>query len=91
MSIRNSYEAKAAAEFAEIQSHLAALGVRAKEAVATGRAEAERLLVAAQSKHDEALHHFELLKLAGEDKWHSVKSSFETSWAELRHSLGRKG
>jgi tRNA(Leu) C34 or U34 (ribose-2'-O)-methylase TrmL len=51
------------------------------------RADGERLLLAAQSKHDEALHHLELLKRAGEDSWDEVKTTFETSWSELHHAL----
>ncbi len=91
MSPRDSYEAKAQSEFAEVQSQLSALAARAQEAVAAGRAEGERLLRAAQSKHDEALHRFELLKRAGEDSWDSVKTTFETAWTELRHALGPQG
>ncbi len=91
MSPRDSYEAKAQSEFAEVQSQLSALAARAQEAVAAGRAERERLLRAAQSKHDEALHRFELLKRAGEDSWDSVKTTFETAWTELRHALGPQG
>jgi len=91
MSPRDSYEAKAQSEFAEVQSQLSALAARAQEAVAAGRAERERLLRAAQSKHDEALHRFELLKRAGEDSWDSVKTTFETAWTELRHALRPQG
>jgi len=91
MSARQSYEAKAASEFAEIQTQLSALAARAQEAVVTGRAKGERLLRAAQSKHDEALHRFELLKRAGEDRWDAVKTAFETAWTELRHALGPQG
>jgi hypothetical protein len=78
-------------EFAQVQSQLSALAARAREAVAAGRAEGERLLLAAQSKHDEALHRFELLKRAGEDNWVTVKTTFETAWTELRHALGPQG
>jgi len=91
MSPRDSYEAKAESEFAEVQSQLSALAARAGKAVAAGRAEGERLLVAAQSKHDEALHRFQLLKLAGADGWDAVKTTFETAWTELRHALGPRG
>jgi hypothetical protein len=91
MSARQSYEAKAVAEFAEAQSQLSALAARAQKAVAEGHAEGERLLRAAQSKHDEALHRLELLKRAGEDSWDSVKTTFETAWTELRHALGPQG
>ena len=91
MSARKSYESKAESEFAEVQSRLSALAARAQEAVATGRAEGERLLRAAQSKHDQALHRFELLKRAGEDRWDAVKTAFETAWTELRHALGPQG
>ena len=91
MSTRKSYEAKADAEFKEVQSELSALAARAHKAVAEGRKESERILQAAQSKHDEALHRFELLKRAGEDGWESVKTTFETAWAELRQALGTQG
>jgi hypothetical protein len=91
MSARDSYVAKAEAEFAEIQSQLSALAARAQKAVEGGRAEGERLLLAAQSKHDEALHRFELLKRTGEDSWDAVKTTFETAWTELRHALGPQG
>jgi hypothetical protein len=87
---RKSYESKAQSEFTEVQSQLSALAARAQQAVETGRAEGERLLRAAQSKHDEALHRFELLKRAGEDSWGAVKTTFETAWTELRHALGPK-
>ena len=91
MSSRDSYEARVQSEFAQVQSQLSALAVRAQKAVAAGRAEGERLLLAAQSKHDEALHRFELLKRAGEDNWVTVKTTFETAWTELRHALGPQG
>jgi len=91
MTPRDSYESKAESEFAEVQSQLSALAARAQQAVAAGRAEGERLLLTAQSKHDEALHRFELLKRAGEDRWDAVKTTFETAWAELRHALGPRG
>jgi hypothetical protein len=84
---RGSYEAKAESNFIAIQSELLALAARAKESVEEARANAERLLLAAQSKHDEALHHLELLKRAGEDRWDEVKATFETSWTELHHAL----
>jgi len=84
---RGSYEAKAESNFIAIQSELAALAARAKESVEVARADGERLLLAAQSKHDEALHHLELLKRAGEDRWDEVKATFETSWTELHHEL----
>jgi hypothetical protein len=90
MSARKSYESKAASEFTQVQSQLSALAARAHGAVATGRVEGERLLRAAQSKHDEALHRFELLKRAGEDSWGAVKTTFEAAWTELRHALGPK-
>jgi hypothetical protein len=91
MSSRDSYEARVQSEFAQVQSQLSALAARAQKAVAAGRAEGERLLLAAQSKHDEALHRFELLKRAGEDNWVTVKTTFETAWTELRHALGPQG
>jgi hypothetical protein len=91
MSTRDSYVSKAEADFAEVQSQLSALAARAQKAVAEGHAEGERLLLAAQSKHDEALHRFELLKRAGEDSWGAVKTTFETAWNELRHALGPQG
>src|SRR5438270_11896188 len=91
MSTRQSYEAKVEAEFAQIQSQLSALSASAQKAIKGGRKEGEKLLQAAQSRHDEALHRFELLKRAGEDGWDSVKSSFETAWTELRTALGSKG
>jgi hypothetical protein len=85
---RGSYEAKAQSQFIALQSQLSALATRAQEAVATARAEGERVLLAAQSKHDEALHRLELLKLAGDESWDAVKVTFETAWSELRHALG---
>ena len=90
MSIRNSYVATAEKHFAEAQSQLAALAKSAKSAVAAGQAEGDRLLREAQSKHDEALHRFELLKRTGEESWESVKTTFETAWADLGHALGPK-
>ena len=84
---RGSYEAKAEANFIAVQSQLSALAARAKQSVELARANGERLVLAAQSKHDEALHRFELLKLAGDDTWDAVKTSFETAWTELRHAL----
>jgi len=91
MSSRDSYEAKVQSEFAEVQSQLSALAARAHQAVAAGRARGEQLLQAAQSKHDEALHRFELLKRAGEGNWVAVKTTFETAWTELRDALGSQG
>jgi hypothetical protein len=91
MSPRDAYVAKAQSQFAEVQSQLSALAARGQHAAAAGRAEIERLLLAAQSKHDEALHRLELLKRAGEDSWDSIKTTFETSWAELRHALAPRG
>jgi hypothetical protein len=91
MSRRKSYEAKAESQFAEVQSQLSALAARAQKTVAEGHAEGERLLQAAQAKHDEALHRLELLKRAGEDGWDGVKTTFETAWTELRHALGPQG
>jgi hypothetical protein len=85
---RGSYEAKAQSEFIALQAQLSALATRAQETVATARADGERVLLAAQSKHDEALHRLELLKLAGEDGWDAAKVTFETAWIELRHALG---
>jgi hypothetical protein len=90
MSRRKSYEAKAESDFAEVQKQLTALAARAQKAVVDGRKEAERILQAAQSKHDEALHRLELLKRAGEDSWDAVKTTFETAWTELRHALGAR-
>ena len=91
MSSRDSYEAKVQSEFAEVQSQLSALAARAHSAVSAARTESERLLQAAQSKHDEALHRFEVLKRAGEDNWVAVKTTFETAWTELRDALGSQG
>ncbi|MFL5430344.1 MAG: hypothetical protein ACJ79M_12080 [Myxococcales bacterium] len=85
---RGSYEAKAQSQFIALQSQLSALATRAQETVAMARAEGERVLLAAQSKHDEALHRLELLKLAGDESWDAVKLTFETAWSELRHALG---
>ena len=90
MSSRDSYVAKAQSEFAEVQSQIAALASRAHDAVAAGHAEGERLLTAAQSKHDEALHRFELLKRSGEESWDSMKTTFETAWTDLRAALSSK-
>jgi hypothetical protein len=84
---RGSYEAKAEANFIAVQSELSALAARAKQSIDLARADGERVLLAAQSKHDEALHHLELLKRAGEDNWEAVKTTFETSWTELHHAL----
>jgi len=84
---RNSYQAKAESQFIEMQSQLSTLAARGKRAVEAAQAEGERVLVAAQSKHDAALHRFELLKLAGDDSWDAVKTDFETAWTELRHAL----
>jgi hypothetical protein len=86
MMSRTSYEAKAAKRFARVQSQLTALGVEARKAVAGG----QQLLIAAQSKHDQALHRYELLKLAGEESWSSVRITFEAAWKDLRNALERK-
>jgi hypothetical protein len=90
MSSRTSYEAKAGRRFAEVQAQLSALAAQAKAAVNAGRAEGEQLLTAAQSKHDEALHRYELLKRAGEDSWSSVRTTFEAAWKDLRNALEQK-
>jgi hypothetical protein len=90
MSTKATYVAKAEAEFKEAQVQLSALAKSAKKAVTAGQAEGERLLQAAQSKHDEALHRFELLKRAGEESWDSVKATFETAWTDLSHALHQK-
>jgi hypothetical protein len=90
MSHRDSYVVKAEKQFAEAQVQLATLARDAKKAVAAGQAEGERLLLAAQSKHDEALHRFELLKRTGEESWESLKTAFETAWAEMGHALNAK-
>jgi hypothetical protein len=87
MPVRRSYEEKAASGFVEVQSQLAALALRAKEGEAPARAEGERLLLAAQSKHDVALHRLELLKRAGDGSWNAVKATFETAWIELGRAL----
>jgi thioesterase domain-containing protein len=84
---RNSYEAKAESQFIEMQSQLSMLAARAKRTVEAARADGERVLVAAQSKHDAALHRFELLKLAGDDSWDAVKTDFESAWTDLRHAV----
>src|SRR5256885_1222855 len=60
MSTRDSYVAKAEAEFAEVQAQLAALAKSAKKAVTAAEKEGSRIVTAAQSRHDEALHRFEL-------------------------------
>ena len=85
--MRESYEAKAQVEFAEIEVQLIRLASRAQGAAAGARVESERLFTAAQSRHDEALRHFELLKRASEDSWHSIKAGFEAAWTELRAAL----
>lgn len=90
MSTRQSYEAKAEANFKDVQAQLSALASHAQKAVKEGKAEGDRLLRVAQSKHDEALHRLELLKRAGEDSWAGVKTAFETAWTELSHALGAK-
>jgi len=90
MSAKASYEKKAEAKFAEAQAQLSALAARAKGAVAGGRKKGERLLKAAQSKHDQALQRLEQLKRAGEEGWESLQSTFETAWSELRHALDSK-
>ena len=87
---RASYEAKAQSNFIAVQSQLSALAAHAKQSVESARADGERVLLAAQSKHDEALHRLELLKRASEDSWEAVKTTFETSWTELRHALAPK-
>ena len=84
---RNSYQAKAQSQFIEMQAQLAMLAARGKRAAEAAQADGERVLLAAQSKHDAALHRFELLKLAGDDSWDAVKTDFETAWTELRHAL----
>jgi hypothetical protein len=91
MSARTSYEARAESGFLEVQSQLAALAVRAKQATASGGVDGDRCLLAAQSKHDEALHRLELLKLSGEDSWNAVKTTFETAWIELGRALKPRG
>jgi hypothetical protein len=90
MSIRDTYVEKAERQFVQAQSQLAALAATAKEAITAGHAEGDRLLRMAQSKHDEALHRFELLKRSGEEGWESVKVAFETAWTELGHTLTPK-
>jgi hypothetical protein len=87
MTVRRSYEEKAESGFVDVQSQLAALAVIVKQAEAPGRADGKRLLLAAQSKHDEALHRLQLLKLAGADSWNAVKATFETAWIELGRAL----
>jgi len=87
---RNSYEAKAESRFIEMQSELSTLVARAKRTVEAAQADGERIVVAAQSKHDAALHRFELLKLAGDDSWDAVKTDFETAWTELRHAVAAR-
>jgi hypothetical protein len=87
MSIRDSYVAEAERQFVQAQSQLAALAATAKEAVAAGHAEGDRVLRLAQSRHDEALHRLELLKRSGEERWDSVKATFETAWAKLHRTL----
>jgi hypothetical protein len=84
---RNSYQAKLESQFIEMQSQLSTLAAHAKRTVEAAQADGERMLVAAQSKHDAALHRFELLKLAGDDSWDAVKTEFETAWTELRHAV----
>ena len=92
MSARDSYEAMAQSGFAEVQSHLSAMAASVQNALAAGRADAERLLLAAQSKHDEALHRLELLKRAS-DGSACFKSSesflFDELAAKLLQSLRR--
>ena len=90
MSTRDSYVKNAEKEFAEVQAQLAALAKTAKKAVTAAEKEGSRIVTAAQSRHDEALHRFELLKRAGEESWDSVKTSFESAWTDLRHALGAK-
>ena len=90
MSTRDSYVLKAEKQFAQAQSQLAALAKDAKMAMTAGQAEGERLLFAAQSMHDAALHRFELLKRTSEESWESLKNAFETAWAELGHALNPK-
>ena len=84
---RNSYQAKLESQFIEMQSQLSTLAARAKQTVEAAQADGERIIVAAQSKHDAALHRFELLKLAGDDSWDAVKTDFETAWSDLRHAV----
>ena len=90
MSPRDSYVANAERQFVQAQSQLAALAATAREAVIAGHAGGDRLLRMAESKHDEALHRFELLKRSGEERWESVKIIFETAWAELGYTLTPK-
>jgi len=84
---RGSYEARAQSEFVALQSELSDLAARAEESVALARARGEQMLINAQSKHDEALHRLELLKLARDENWDAVKITFENAWSELRHAL----
>jgi hypothetical protein len=84
---RGSYEARAHSQFVALQTQLSGLAARTEESVARARADGERILLNAQSKHDQALHRLELLKLAGDDDWDAVKVSFESAWSELRHAL----
>ena len=91
MSSRAAYETNAQSEFTRVQPRLTALAARAQHGAGPVRAESERLLQDAQSTHDEALHRFELLKRAGGPSWDSLKITFETAWAEFRHTLGSPG
>jgi hypothetical protein len=59
--------------------------------VTAAEKQGSRIVTTAQSRHDEALHRFELLKRAGEESWDSVRISFETAWTDLRHALAAKG
>jgi hypothetical protein len=87
MPARRSYERNAESGFVEVQSQLAAMALRAKQAATSGGADGERVLLAAQSKHDVALHRLELLKLAGADSWNAVKATFEAAWMDLGRAL----
>ena len=87
MSARSNHEEAALAAFTAAQPKLKALAARVQSAPDSVLGDAKTLLIRAQSKHDEALHLFELLKRAGAPEWWELRVALDRALCELRAAL----
>jgi hypothetical protein len=84
MSKRNSYENKMQTQLEELKQEIAELKGKAEQAEVNLELEYYTLIDELQLKLEETEHHFELLKIANEQKWDDFKSELEHSWSSLR-------
>ena len=86
---RDEYVQKLKQQLDEWNAEAAKWEAKTREAQATMKAEAEKQLVALNSRRDEALYQMKLLQNASTDAWRDMMGGADKAWKDLQEAIDR--